>query len=235
MLKKRFFMIITLSLVLFGCVQENIKEKHSYSLSNDGYLVVDGEKTSVKVNGIDGINGADGIDGKDGINGEDGKDGIDGFTPYIGEDGNWWINDQNTGQQATLTPLNISDSYTVIPANSQISFPVVFTREFSATIETLKIQVKYSNFEEFLNLETIHGTMYEMYGYQRFTIKAEIKGKVLNANPGNIIVVLLSFGNEPVALFGDISSNGSFNINDEILTSSISSDYIISNIFLVEP
>ena len=59
--------------------------------------------------GKDGINGKDGIDGKDGINGQngsdgkdgaDGKDGTDGNTPFIGENGNWWIGDIDTGVKA---------------------------------------------------------------------------------------------------------------------------------------
>ena len=35
-----------------------------------------------------------GADGKDGING---KNGTDGITPTIGENGNWWIGDTDTG------------------------------------------------------------------------------------------------------------------------------------------
>ena len=38
-----------------------------------------------------------GADGKDGV---DGKDGADGKTPIIGENGNWFIGDEDTGQQA---------------------------------------------------------------------------------------------------------------------------------------
>ena len=30
----------------------------------------------------------------------DGKDGKDGLTPYIGDNGNWWIGDKDTGVQA---------------------------------------------------------------------------------------------------------------------------------------
>lgn len=36
------------------------------------------------------------IAGKDGKDGADGKDGTDGLTPYIGENGNWWIGDTDT-------------------------------------------------------------------------------------------------------------------------------------------
>ena len=59
--------------------------------------------------GKDGINGKDGIDGKDGaagkdgtngINGQDGRDGADGNTPFIGENGNWWIGTTDTGVKA---------------------------------------------------------------------------------------------------------------------------------------
>ncbi len=52
------------------------------------------------INGTDGKDGFNGTDGKDGINGTDGKDGADGLTPFIGENGNWWIGETDTGIQA---------------------------------------------------------------------------------------------------------------------------------------
>ena len=59
--------------------------------------------------GADGRDGKDGKDGKDGINGQDGRDGADGQngsdgkdgkTPFIGENGNWWIGEIDTGIKA---------------------------------------------------------------------------------------------------------------------------------------
>ena len=50
--------------------------------------------------GADGINGKDGADGKDGTNGQNGSDGADGNTPFIGENGNWWIGTNDTGVKA---------------------------------------------------------------------------------------------------------------------------------------
>ena len=47
------------------------------------------------------LKGLDGADGKDGINGKDGADGKDGNTPFIGENGNWWIGTTDTGVKAT--------------------------------------------------------------------------------------------------------------------------------------
>ena len=50
--------------------------------------------------GADGINGKDGVDGKDGADGLNGADGKDGNTPFIGENGNWWIGTNDTGVKA---------------------------------------------------------------------------------------------------------------------------------------
>ena len=49
---------------------------------------------------IRGQKGADGKDGADGQNGVNGKDGANGLTPYVGENGNWWIGTEDTGVQA---------------------------------------------------------------------------------------------------------------------------------------
>lgn len=50
--------------------------------------------------GKDGINGKDGVDGKDGADGLNGADGKDGNTPFIDENGNWWIGTNDTGVKA---------------------------------------------------------------------------------------------------------------------------------------
>ena len=44
-----------------------------------------------------------GLDGKDGTNGQNGSDGEDGKTPFIGENGNWWIGEIDTGVKAVGT------------------------------------------------------------------------------------------------------------------------------------
>lgn len=46
---------------------------------------------------IGNIKGNDGLTGQ---NGTDGKDGQNGLTPFIGENGNWWIGDKDTGVHA---------------------------------------------------------------------------------------------------------------------------------------
>ena len=62
--------------------------------------------TGVKAAGTDGIDGKDGINGKDGATGKDGINGTngeDGKTPFIGENGNWWIGTNDTGVKAAGT------------------------------------------------------------------------------------------------------------------------------------
>lgn len=64
---------------------------------------LDGKDGSDGAAGKDGINGQDGADGKDGTNGtngQNGRDGKDGNTPFIGENGNWWIGETDTGVKA---------------------------------------------------------------------------------------------------------------------------------------
>lgn len=49
---------------------------------------------------IRGQKGADGKDGADGQNGVNGKDGTNGLTPYVGENGNWFIGEEDTSVKA---------------------------------------------------------------------------------------------------------------------------------------
>jgi hypothetical protein len=69
------------------------------------WIVVDGEPEDLGVpaqgpKGDKGDPGIDGMDGIDGIDGVDGIDGLDGEIPNIGENGNWWIGDTDTGVPA---------------------------------------------------------------------------------------------------------------------------------------
>ena len=68
------------------------------TLIDTGYVIgADGKDGR---DGIDGRDGRDGADGRDGVDGTDGSNGIDGKTPYIGNNGNWWIGDEDTGISA---------------------------------------------------------------------------------------------------------------------------------------
>ena len=95
----------------------------------------DGAKGDTGTSGTDGKNGADGIGiaqikiNKNGellisltngtalnlgkVTGDDAKDGQDGLTPYIGENGHWWIGEKDTGVQAE-TSENTGNSPVII-------------------------------------------------------------------------------------------------------------------------
>ena len=80
-----------------------------------------GTTEAVVKNGKDGANGRDGADGqpgrdgtdgapgRDGVDGQPGKDGTDGITPTIGDNGNWWIGDTDTGISAKGVKGNTGD------------------------------------------------------------------------------------------------------------------------------
>ena len=76
-------------------VNENILQ---WRYEGDGVWLNLYDLTALK--GLDGKDGRDGADGKNGINGSDGQNGK---TPFIGENGNWWIGETDTGIKAEGT------------------------------------------------------------------------------------------------------------------------------------
>lgn len=77
----------------------------------DGRDGVDGKDGRDGIDGKDGADGRDGTDGRDGANGKDGADGEDGTRPYVGANGNWWIDGVDlgvAGERESVTPENYS-------------------------------------------------------------------------------------------------------------------------------
>ena len=60
-------LVLSLTLVLTACQGEKGEDGNtpSVEISEDGYWVINGEKTDVKAKGEDGIDGVNGIDGKE--------------------------------------------------------------------------------------------------------------------------------------------------------------------------
>ena len=117
----------------------------------DGQHGKDGQNGAAGASGQNGVDGQDGIDGqhgKDGQDGADGRDGVDGQNgidgqhgnhPYIGENGNWWVGDADTGVSAT--PAISGDSQ----ATLHIEFPTTtrYCQDQELDITGLKVQLKY--------------------------------------------------------------------------------------------
>ena len=59
------------------------------------FAVRNGSRGSI---GPAGADGQPGVDGKDGLDGPPGADGKDGITPTIGDNGNWYLGDTDTGK-----------------------------------------------------------------------------------------------------------------------------------------
>ncbi len=71
------------------------------TISNDGYWVIDGQKSNQKVQGENGTNGTNGKDGTQGPKGDKGDNGKDGVTPTVEiKDGFWVINGKTTDIKA---------------------------------------------------------------------------------------------------------------------------------------
>ena len=73
------------------------------SVGTNGNWFVDGVDSGVHAQGIQGETGPQGPQGPQGEigpQGNQGPKGDNGYTPYIGENGNWWINNEDTGYQA---------------------------------------------------------------------------------------------------------------------------------------
>lgn len=71
------------------------------TLINAGHVAgANGKDGKDGVDGKDGRDGSDGRNGTDGRDGTAGKDGKDGVTPCIGDNGNWWIGEEDTGVKA---------------------------------------------------------------------------------------------------------------------------------------
>lgn len=56
--------------------------------------------TGIRAEGSQGLQGIQGEKGEDGIDGKDGKDGLNGITPHIGDNGNWYLGETDTGIKA---------------------------------------------------------------------------------------------------------------------------------------
>lgn len=95
----------------------------------DGKDGADGKDGTDGKDGVDGQNGADGKDGADGQDGTDGKDGAngangtDGNTPYIGDDGYWYIGDECTYIYAG-TPEVVTVTFVEIGGNNDVKVSV---------------------------------------------------------------------------------------------------------------
>ena len=77
------------------------KDGNTPFIGENGNWWIGDTDTGVKAAGEKGEKGDTGEKGETGVDGKDGASGKDGNTPFIGENGNWWIGGTDTGVKAT--------------------------------------------------------------------------------------------------------------------------------------
>ena len=127
-MKKRKLSVLMLSAILLtGCGETgtSVQPSTSESVNNEIMNVYDSYKANggtlsyeewlASIKGEKGDKGEDGMDGKDGKDGVDGIDGKDGETPEVtvGENGNWFVNGEDTGKKATIDVTEYIVSYSL--------------------------------------------------------------------------------------------------------------------------
>ncbi len=94
-MKKLTAICLILTLLLAALGLASCAKAPTVEISDDGYWVINGEKTDVKAQGEKGDTGPQGAQG------EKGETGANGSTPTIGTNGNWYIGGMDTGISAT--------------------------------------------------------------------------------------------------------------------------------------
>ena len=99
-MKKKFLFVIALMALMPFALTSCSNDKNYPYIGENGNWFVNNKDTGVPATGPAGQNGADGTDGTNGATGAAGENGTNGETPFIGQNGNWWIGDVDTGIQA---------------------------------------------------------------------------------------------------------------------------------------
>jgi len=116
--------------------------------------------------GPQGSNGQDGSQGNQGPSGETGSNGLDGEdgqTPYIGENGNWWIGDVDSG-------ISVSESNPVIEYLPQVNV------ELNAREETLYEKTRDLVFNDLAQKQAYAAELITNEGFIGVSTPAELMG-----------------------------------------------------------
>ena len=120
------------------------------------------------------LDGVDGIDGQDGRNGTDGQDGI---TPTIGNNGNWYLGETDTGKPSRgiqgETGAAGQNGYTPVKGVDY------FTSE---DIASLNIPTKLSDLTDDLGSNPTHTHSQYLTSHQDISMKQDIEDNTLNTN-----------------------------------------------------
>ncbi len=190
----------------------------------DGVNGKDGIDGKDGVDGKDGKDGKDGVDGKDGIDGKDGadgKDGQDGLTPTIGENGNWFLGDTDTGiyagdaqaEKVSLTFKEMGKDYTVqVPAGSTVKYYV--PESSIATFVNWYTDEECTEVYNFNTAITADTVLYSKWEFDETFKKVGELTKDVNFGKANCLGTTNCFGSVYVRVFVDDHGyyNGTSNV-----------------------
>ena len=194
-------------------------------IGDNGNWWIDDQDTGIAATGKDGKDGADGKDGTNGKDGKDGVDGKDGQTPYIGDNGNWWINGKDTGTAATASVKKQMPGDAVEFINE---CPFEWTSENNEKIVIDSVNIKYYGETPFEPgnsnpAKRINGipedTTYAERGVQSFAwrpnlYRINIKGHMDRAYAGRVIEIDLGMMDDDGTRFymAYVKNDGSFEV-----------------------
>ena len=112
--------------------------------NGDSYINLDNWDFYIKVNNVWVKQGnIKGAQGEQGIQGENGEDGL---TPYIGENGNWWIGDTDTNQKA----CGEDGEQGIQGEKGEDGVSIVEVKQTGLVDNVMEFTIYFSNGEEFV-------------------------------------------------------------------------------------
>jgi hypothetical protein len=158
-------------------------QSHTPSIGADGNWYIGTTNTGISASGIKGDKGdkgdtgATGVSGVDGAQGEKGEQGEAGYTPYIGPNGNWFINTTDTGIKAdrseeiaalqqqidelrTLIGNNTPQNIAPLPAVFQGATATASSNTSVSALATLNMAQYRQNYVDTYGANTTYGQAY---------------------------------------------------------------------------
>lgn len=138
--------------------------------------------TTKEVEILDGVDGINGQDGRDGI---DGQNGVDGITPTIGQNGNWYLGETDTGKPSRgIQGENGQDGQDGMTPVKGVDY---FTTQDISSIESdilndIEIPTKLSDLTDDLGSNPTHTHSQYLTTHQDISGKQNIEDNTLNTN-----------------------------------------------------
>ena len=131
-------------------------------IGNRKLVIPDGVTATIN----DGIITVKGPKGDAGQDGKDGQDGADGLTPFIGQNGNWWVGEQDTGVKAQGDQGQTGVGIQSIAYNGEDELVVTFDNGQVVNLGVVAASLHVHDYE----CETLQATC-TTDGYFRFVCK----------------------------------------------------------------